>query len=118
MVAKDQQVIQTLASHTSEKAFADCIRPRCAKRNLHQLNAACRCQAVKERSIFAIIVANQILRLNAIGCCLTYLLRHPFRIRVARHSEMNHAPRTQFDEEEDERLAEEQIHHGHKIAGP
>lgn len=111
-------MILAFASHTAHETFAHRIGARRTIWNLHNLNPARFRLPIKLNSKLAILIANQIFWSKTLGCGCAQFLRHPFRSGVARDSEMNYGPRTEFDQEKDEGLVQKQIHDRQKIAAP
>ncbi len=107
-------MIQTFPSYTSQEPVANGIGPGCAIGRFHYFNRTVLCrprEGVAARSV-SIAISNQ-----GIGCLterrgFPELLYHPGIGGVRRNVEMNNAPRTQFHDEEEMHLAEEQVDHG------
>ena len=93
LLVKDEQVIETRATHTQEKAFTDGIGPWCMVGRLQDLDAAGCGHARKTRSKFAITIANEILWSLSIRGCLSQLLRGPGIGRRARDLHMDDSAR-------------------------
>jgi len=102
-------MIQTLASHTAQKAFTDGISPWCAIRCFQELDAAGGGQACETGSKLAITIVNEILRSLSKGSCFSQLLCGPGIGRRASDPHMDHFARVQFDDEEGEQRTEEEI---------
>ncbi len=118
LLMEDEQVIETLASHTSEKPFTDGIGSRGVIRCCEHLDATRLRNSREAHSKLAIIITDEVLRPLAIGGGLPKLLCGP---RVAGRScdaDVDHFARVQFDDEEGEQRAEEEIGDGEKVAGP
>jgi hypothetical protein len=79
LVAENQQLIPSFAANSAQETLTHRVRPRCPKRNLHNLNATCLCQSVKEHSIVAVNIANQIFGPDPIRRGFTELLSDPLR---------------------------------------
>jgi hypothetical protein len=71
LLLQDEQVIQTLATHTAQKAFTDGIGPWCVIGRFEYLDAAGCGHARETGSKLAITIANEILRSLCIGGCLS-----------------------------------------------
>ncbi len=77
LLVKDEQVIETLASHTSQKAFTDGIGSWRVIRRFQDLDAAGCGHASETGSKFAITIAKEIFRCLPIGSCFPELLGRP-----------------------------------------
>ena len=66
----------------------------------------------------AIIITDEILRRVSKRCGLPQLLCCPSVGRRARHSDMDHFPRFQLDDEERKKRTKEQVSHLEEVAGP
>ena len=69
LLVKDEQVIETLASHTSQKAFTDGIGAFRVIRRFQDLDAAGCCHTSKTGSKLAVTITNEILRPLSKGSC-------------------------------------------------
>jgi len=115
---QEDEVIQTFTSETSQEAFADGIGFRCTVGSAEYLNA-CPDGNVPERCpIFAVIVADQEARSISERCGLAQLLSQPFVRGVAGHPEVHDAAVLQFNDDENEDGAEEQVVGLEDITGP
>jgi hypothetical protein len=103
---EDQQMVKAFLPHTPQKAFADSVCAWRVKRYFEGLNGT-RCRHPSEaRPKFAIIITNQIRRCLPIGRGFSKLLRHPGIGGRSCHSLVDHAPRTEFDDDERLRAVE------------
>ncbi len=68
---KDQEVIQTFPSHTSQKAFTDGICLRRLVRRAKYFDATCCCHSCKIRAEFPVVISNQIFGGVSIRSCLS-----------------------------------------------
>ena len=73
-LVKDEQVIQTLATHTAQEAFADRIGPWRLVGRFQYLDATCGGHARETGSKCALTIAHEVLRRLSIGSCLAQLL--------------------------------------------
>src|SRR6266849_3625530 len=67
LLMQDEQVIETLASHTAQKAFTDGIRLRGVIRYCENLNATRLRNPCEVHPKLAITITNEILRSHSIG---------------------------------------------------
>ena len=74
LLLEDEQVIETLSTHTPQKPFTDRIGPWCMIRRFEDLNAAGCSHASETGSKLAITITNEIVRRLPIGSCLSQLL--------------------------------------------
>jgi hypothetical protein len=103
---EDQQMVKAFLPHTPQKAFADGIRSWRMIRCFENLNGT-RCRYPGEaRPKFVIIITNQILRCLPKWRGFSKLLRHPGIGGRSCHSRVDHAPRTEFDDDERLRAVE------------
>jgi len=93
LLLEDRKVIQTLSSHTSEKAFTDGIGSRSPVWRSKHFDAACCGHSCKIRPEFAIIIPDQIFGPLPIWSSLPQLLRYPEISWRARHIHMDHLAR-------------------------
>jgi len=117
-LVEDQHVIQALSLDTQEKAFTDRIGSWRVIGRFQDLDAACCCNTRETGSKLAIIITDEILRCLFKRCGLPQLLCSPSVGRRARHTDMDHFPRFQLDDEERKKRTKEQISHLEEIAGP
>ena len=115
---QDEQVIETLSSDTSQKAFTDRIGTWCVIRRDEHLDAARVCNSSETGSKLAVMITNEILRRLPIGSCLPQLLGGPGVGRTSRHPGMDDLSRFQFDDEKREKRTEAQVGDVQEIAGP
>ncbi len=118
LLMDDQHVVQALSSHTAQKAFTDRIRSRRMIRRFEDLDAARCCNTSETGSKLAIIITDEILRRLSKRSCLSQLLCGPRVGRRARHTDMDHFPRFQLDDEERKKRTKEQVSNLEEIAGP
>ncbi len=118
LLVKDQQVVETFLSHTSQEAFANRIGSGSVKRRVKKLNRT-RCRHPGETGPkFVIVIADQILRCLPKGRGFSELLGHPGISRGTSDSDMDHPSGLEFDEEEREERSKEEIRDLQEIAGP
>ncbi len=70
LLLQDEQVIETLSSDTSQKAFTDRIGAWCVIRRGEHLDAARVCDSSETGSKLAVMITDEILRHLPIGSCL------------------------------------------------
>ena len=118
LLMQDEQVIETLASHTSEKAFTGGIRLRDVIGCFENLDVARLRNPLEAQPKLAIMITDEILRLLAIGGGLPKLLCGPSIGRISCDADVDYSARFQFDNEEGEQRAEEEVGDWEKVAGP
>jgi hypothetical protein len=101
-LVKDEQVIETLATHTAQEAFADRIGPWRLVGRFQDLDATGCSHACETGSKFAITITDEILRTHTKGGGDPSLLCVPSVRGRSRHADMNHFAGVQFDNEEGE----------------
>jgi len=118
LLMQDDQVIDTLATHTAQKAFTDRISPWCVIRRFQDLDAAGLDNPIEGHPILAIVSTDEILRSHAIGSGLPKLLGGPSVGGISCDAHVDHSPRVEFDNEEGKQRAEEEVSHWEKVTGP
>ena len=96
LLLQDEQVIETLSTHTAQKPFTDGIGPWRMIWRFEYLDAAGCGHASETGSKFAITITNEILRRLSIGSCLPQLLCGPGIGRRASDTHMDHFARVQY----------------------
>jgi hypothetical protein len=109
LLMQDEQVIETLASHTTEKPFTDGIRSRGVIRGFENLNITRLRNSREAHPKLAIIITDEVLRPLAIGGGFPKLLCGPSVGRTSCDADVDHSARFQFDNEEGEQGAEKQV---------
>ncbi len=115
---EDQKVDQTFSSHAPQKAFTHGIRLWRPVRCSTHFDATCCCYACKMLPECAISIPDQICGRLSIRRGLPQLSRGPGIAGRARHIDMKHPPRLQFDEAKGKKWTEEKIRDLQKITGP
>jgi hypothetical protein len=100
LLLEDEQVIETLATHTAQKPFTDRIGPWGVVGRFEYLDAAGCGHARKTGFKLAITITDEILRCLSIGSRFPQLLRRPGIGRRASDPHMDDSARVQFDDEE------------------
>ncbi len=100
LLMQDEQVIETLASRTSEKPFTDGILSRGVRRGFENLNGTRLRNSREAHPKLAIIITDEVLRPLAIGGGLPELLCGPSVGRTSCDADVDHSTRFQFDNEE------------------
>jgi len=106
---KNQQMIQAFLTNTSQEAFTDRIGSWRMNGRFEQLDATGLRHTSKARPKFVVVISYQILGCVPIRGGFSKLLCHPNIGRGSRDSDMDDLARLQFDEEEDEEWAKEEI---------
>ena len=109
LLMQDEQMIETLASHTSEKAFTDGIHSRGFIRCFENLNVTRLRNPREAQPKLAIIIPDEVLRLLAIGGGLPKLLCGPSVGRISCDADVDHSASFQFDNEEGKQRAKEEV---------
>ena len=118
LLVKDEQVIETLSSYTSQKAFTDRIGAWCVIRRDEHLDAARVCDSSETGSKLAVMITDEILRRLPIGSCLPQLLSGPGVSWRSRHPDVDNLPRFQFNDEKRKERTEAKVGHLQEITGP
>ena len=118
LLMEDQHVVQALSSHTAQKAFTDRISSWRMIRRFKYLDTAGCCNTSETGPKFALVITDEILRRVSIGSRLPQLLRGPSVGRRSRHTDVDHLPRSQFNDEEGKERTEEEVSHLEEITGP
>ncbi len=115
---QDEQMVEALTSHTAEEALTDGIGSRGVIRRCENFNATRLGNPREDHSKLAIVITDEVLRPHTKGSGLPKLLRSPSVGGRSRHADMDHSARVQFDHEEGEQRAEEEIGDREEVAGP
>lgn len=115
--AQNKDVIEKLMPHTAHETFTHRIRLGCIEWRVKKRDPAPH-RMVEQRTVLAIIIADQKPWTVTKRRCLSNLLGYPGITGGASHINMNHAPGARLDDEEEEDRSEEQVIGLHKIAGP
>ena len=118
LLMQDEQVIETLAPHTSQKPLTDGIRARGVRRSFKNLNVTRLSNPSEAHTKLAIVITDEVPRPHTKGGGFPKLLCSPSVGGISCHADVDHFARVQFDEEEGGQRAEEEIHDGEKVAGP
>jgi hypothetical protein len=118
LLVKDEQVIETLATPTAHKPFTDRIGAFRVIRCFQDLDAAGCGHASETGSKLVITITDEILRTLSKCRGFPKLLCGPSVRGRSRDADVNHSARVQFDNEEGEQRAEEEIGDREKAAGP
>jgi len=111
-------MVKACLPHTPQETLTDRIGSGSMIRRFEYLNSTCRRHSGKTRPKFAIVITDQILWCLPIWGGFTQLLRYPGIGRRSYHSDMDHPPCLELDEEEREERSKEEIAHLQEIAGP
>jgi len=87
-------------------------------RRFENLDAARGCNTSETGSKLVIIITDEVLRRLSKRSGLSQLLCSPSVGRRARHTDMDHFPRFQLDDEERKKRTKEQVSNLEEIAGP
>ena len=118
LLLQDEQVIETLATYTAQKAFTDGIGPWGVVGRFEDLDAA-GCGHTRETgSKFAITITDEILRRLSKGSRFPQLLRGPDVGWRASDPHMDDSARVQIDDEEGKQGAKEEVGDLQEITGP
>lgn len=118
LLLQDEQVIEALSPHASQKAFTDGIGARSVIRYGEHLDVTRVREPCEAHPKLAIMITNEVLRPLAKGGSLPKLLCGPRVGRRACDADVDHFARVQVDDEEGEQRAEEEIRDGEEVAGP
>jgi hypothetical protein len=109
LLMQDEQVIETLASHTPQKAFTDSIRLWGMIRYVEDLDATRLRNPLEVHPKLAIIITDEVLRSLSIGGGFPQLLCGPSVGGISCDADVDHSARLQFNNEEGEKRAEKQV---------
>src|SRR5215470_5075285 len=118
LLLQDEQVIETFAPHTAQKAFTDRIGPWRVRRCFQDLDAAGLGNPRESHPKLAIVISDEILRPHTKGRGEASLLGSPRVSGRACHTDVDHFARVQKGVEEGEERTEEKVSHGKKVARP
>ena len=118
LLMQDEQVIETLASHTPQKAFTDSIRLWGVIRYVEDLDATRLRNPREAQPKLAIIITDEVLRSLSIGGGFPKLLCGPSVGGISCDADVDHSARLQFNNEEGEKRAEKQVSDWEKVTGP
>jgi hypothetical protein len=106
---QDQQVIEALTPDTAEEALTDSIGTRGVIGDFEYLDTTCLRHPSEGHPKLAIMITDEVLRTRAIGGGLPKLLGRPSVGGRSCHADMDHFAGVQFDHEEGEQPAEEEV---------
>ena len=109
LLMEDDQVIETLAPHTPQKAFTDGIRLRSVIRYFENLDSTRLRNPCEVHPKLAIVTTDVMVLPLSIGGGFPKLLCGPSVGGISCHPDMDHSSRLQFDDEEGKERAEEKI---------
>jgi hypothetical protein len=112
LLLQDEQVIETLAPYTAEKAFTDGIGSRGVIRGCEHLDATRVGNPSEARSKFASVIPQKVFRSLSIRGGFSQLLCNPSvgrRTWKSVDAHMDHFPRAQFDNEESRERMEKEV---------
>ena len=118
LLVKDQQVVETCLSHTSQEAFTNRIGSGSVKRYVKNLNRTGYRHPSETGPKFAIVIADQILRCLPKGRGFSELLGHPGISRGTSDADMDYPSGLELDDEKCEKRPKEEIRDLQEIAGP
>ena len=114
----DEQMIEALTPHTSQEPLTDGIGSRGVIGGCENLDATRLGNPREGQPKLAIIITAEVLRPHAISGGLPQLLRRPDVRRRSCDADMDHFAGVQFDDEEGEQRAEEEIRDRQEVARP
>ena len=118
LLMQDEQMIKALTSHTAQEPLTDGIGSRGVVGGFENLDVTRSSQPRETHSKLAIVIADEVLRTHPIGSGFSKLLCRPSVGGRACHADVDHFARVQFDNEEGEQRAEEEIGDGQEVARP
>jgi len=116
--AKNDDVIETLATNTSEKSLAHGVHERGVDCCLHDANASTLCNAIEVRPELAVVISNDELWPTLERRGLAQLLSRPGFVRRARDPHVDHFPGVHVNDEEREQRAKPDVVELKEITGP
>src|SRR5215469_473016 len=118
LLLQDEQVIETLATHTAEEALADGIGTWSMIGRFENFDATGLGYPREGHAKFALVIPDEILRPHTKGGGEPSLLCGPRVSGKARHTDVDHFSCLQEGVGEGEQRAEEQVSYGEKVTGP
>ena len=118
LLMQDEQTIETLTSHTAQEPLTDGIGTWGMIGRFEQLDATGLGNPREGHAKLAIVIADEVLRSHPKGRGFAKLLRRPRVGGRACHADMDHFARVQFDNEEGEERAEEEIRDRQEVTCP
>jgi len=118
LLMQDEQVIETLAPHTSQKPLTDGIRARGVRRSFKNLNVTRLSNPSEAHTKLAIVITDEVLWPHTKGGGFPKLLCSPSVGGISCHTDMDHFARVQFDDEEGRERPEKQVGNREKVTGP
>ena len=115
---QDEQVIETLASHTTEKPFTDGICSRGVIRGFENLNITRLRNSREAHPKLAIVIPDEVLRPHTKGGGFPKLLCRPSVGGRSCDADVDHLPGVQEGVEEGKQRAEEEIRDRQEVARP
>src|SRR5215467_12768151 len=109
LLLQDEQMIETFATHTAQKAFTDRIGAWRAIRCFQNLDAAGGGHTSKTGTIFAITIPNEILRPLSKRSCFPQLLCGPGVCRRVSDAHVYDSARGHIDNEKGKERTKEEI---------
>ena len=118
LLMQDEQMIKVLTSHTAQEPLTDGISSRGVIGGFENLDVTGSSQPRETHSKLALVITDEVFRTHPIGSDFSKLLCRPSVGGRACHTHVDHFARVQFDKEEGEQRAEEEIGDRQEIAGP
>ena len=105
--AQNKDVIEEFTPHTSLETLTHRVRLGCVGWRVDERDPSPSDSMVEQRTVLAVIVADQKPWTVAKRCCLSDLLCQPGITRGSGHIDMHHAPGAMLDDEEEKDHPEE-----------
>ncbi len=115
---QNKDVIEEFTPDTAQETLTHRVRLGCIGGRVDERDPSSIDGVVKQRTVLAVIIADQKTWTVAKRCRLSDLLCQPGITGRAGHIDMHHAPGAMLDDEEEKDLPEEQVIGLHKIARP
>jgi hypothetical protein len=112
---QDEQMIEALTPDTAEEALTDGIGARGIIRSFENLNVTRLRNSREDHPKLVVIITDEVLLTCAISGSFPKLLCGPSVRGRACHTDVDHFARMQFDDEEGEQRAEEEIGDREKV---
>ncbi len=116
--AKDDDVIETLATDTSEKSLAHSVHQWGAVRGLHDANASTLCDAIEPRAELVVVNSDHALGPTLERRGVTHLLGRPGFVRRTRGADVHHLYGVRVNNEEREQGAKPEVVDLQEVTGP
>src|SRR5947209_7527360 len=114
----DEQMIQTLAANAADKSFTNRVGARGTKRCFDDLNLGTSGHRGKVRTVFLVVIADQVLGTLSEWGGFSQLLSHPFVGGVPGHADVDDPARAQLDDHKREQRPKPHVGNLNEVTRP